>query len=313
MQRPATAPVTGLSDAGPPRVVPPGTRTSGGAVRIEAIQTGTVSIHEKQRAGTGTGLGRLVDMLRDDRWTPPLPIHCWVVAHPEGVLLVDTGHTARISTPGYHPRWHPYHRFAIRLRVTPDEEVGPQLHALGIDPGDVRWVVLTHLHADHVGGLHHMRGCEILVAREEHRRARGFSGRLRGYLPHRWPDWFEPRLVDFSDGPVGPFDRSHALAREPEIRLVPTPGHTAGHLSVLAREPEQWLMFAGDASYTQDLMLQQRLDGLCPLGGGEEVAGGTLERILRFARSHRTVYLPSHDPGAGERLRARTPVFSETG
>lgn len=281
-------------------------------MRVHGIQTGTVSIHERQRAGVGTGLNRVLSTLRDERWTAPLPIFCWVLEHPEGVMLVDTGETARVSRPGYLPRWHPYFRWGVRLRVTLEDEVGPRLQALGIHPADVRRVIMTHLHGDHAGGLHHLKESEILVSRMEYRRARGLSGKLRGYLPHRWPDWLDPRLVEFRDGPVGPFPRSHVLAAGPEVRLVPTPGHTAGHLSVLVREDDRWLFFAGDTSYTEELMVQQRLDGVCPLGAGEDVAGRTLETVLRFTRSRPTVYLPAHDPEAGERLRNRTTVFPDS-
>ena len=87
----------------------------------------------------------------DSHWTEPLPIYVWVIEHPEGAIVVDTGETARVAEPGYFPWWHPYFRFGLREWVRPEEEVGPQLRALLIEPSDVRWLVMTHLHTDHAG------------------------------------------------------------------------------------------------------------------------------------------------------------------
>ena len=43
-------------------------------------------------------------------------------------------------------------------------------------------------------------------------------GRMRGFLPHRWPEWFEPRLVNYAPEPVGPFPESFTLT-EPEFAV----------------------------------------------------------------------------------------------
>src|SRR5215211_864960 len=115
-------------------------------VRVHAIQTGTVSIKELQRDGGGRARRSLPRVFMDRRWTEPLPILAWLIEHPEGLIIVDTGETARVAESGYFPRWHPYFRFGVREWVEESEEAGPALRRLGIDPADVRWVVMTHLH-----------------------------------------------------------------------------------------------------------------------------------------------------------------------
>ena len=101
-------------------------------MKIHAIQTGTVAITTKWREGAGHGRLRLVNTLLDRRWTEPLPIYAFAIEHPEGVIVVDTGETARTSEPGYFPRWQPFFRFAVREHVRPEQEIGPQLKQLGI-------------------------------------------------------------------------------------------------------------------------------------------------------------------------------------
>lgn len=275
-------------------------------MRIHAIQTGLVRVHTLQRRGRGHGVGRFINTLRDPDWTEWLPIHAWAIEHPEGVIVVDTGETARSAEPGYFPSWHPYYRYGVRFQVTPEQEIGVQLRALGIAPTDVRWLVLTHLHTDHAGGLSHFPRSEILLSREEYRAARGTIGKLRGYLPHRWPSWFAPRELSFAPEPVGQFPESHSLTRAGDVHVVRTLGHSAGHLSVAVEESDGTLLFiAGDASYTQAAMLEGAVDGVSSLGAGEDAAGETLARIQALARERRMVYLPSHDPESVARLRER--------
>ena len=274
-------------------------------MRIHAIETGTVQVRERQRRGVGPGPLRAVATMLDRAWTDPLPILAWLVEHEEGLIVVDTGETARVSQPGYLPAWHPYFRLAVRERVAPEEEIGPQLARLGFSTADVRWVVLTHLHTDHAGGLGHFPDSEILVTREELAFASGAPGRVRGYLPDRWPTWLEPTLVDFEARPFGPFARSLALTRADDVTLLPTPGHTPGHLSVAVRDGDRVIVLAGDVSYTEGLLLEDVADGVTG-----DVAGArrTMALVRELAAAESLVYLPSHDPQSVERLEARRAV-----
>ena len=272
-------------------------------MKVHAIQTGTVAVKTRQREGVGTGKRRFINMLLDRTWTEPLPIYAWAIEHDEGVIVVDTGETARTSEPHYFPRWHPYFRSGLREWVQPEEEIRPQLERLGIEPSGVRIVVMTHLHTDHAGGLHHFPQSEVLVSGRELRDAQGFMGRARGYLNNRFPEWFSPRVVEFQPEPLGPFPTSLTLTKAGDVRLAPTPGHTPGQLSVVIDEGEGRRIFlAGDSSYTEELMLRGRLDGVAP---DDHAARLTLERIRRLCHDEAVVYLPSHDPGSARRLDER--------
>jgi glyoxylase-like metal-dependent hydrolase (beta-lactamase superfamily II) len=272
---------------------------------IHAIQTGTVEVKQRQRQGIGSGAARLLSTFRDREWTEPLPIFAWLIEHPEGLILVDTGETARASEPGYFPRWHPYFRSGLREMVSREQEIDRGLQELGFSTEDVRRLVLTHLHTDHAGGLHHFPTSEMLVSRRELEAAAGRMGRLRGYLNNRFPDWFSPRAVDFEPEPAGPFAESLSLTEAGDVRLVPTGGHTHGQLAVLVDEDDSTVCIAGDASYTQELLLQQAVDGVAP---DEARARETLARLLAFVRERPTVYLPSHDAGSATRLAERRVV-----
>ena len=274
-------------------------------MKIHAIQTGTVAVTSAWREGVGQGRRRLLHTIVDREWTEQLPIYAFAIEHPEGVIVVDTGEDARASKPGYFPRWHPGVR-AFRERVEPEEEIGPQIERLGIRSGDVRWVVMTHLHTDHAGGLHHFRDTEILVTRAEFEFASGRRGRLRGYVANRhWPSWFDPILVELGPEPFGPFPQSLRLTQAGDVTLVPLPGHTPGQIGVLVDGGDHTVFLAGDSSYTQDLMLRGKADGV---GADDKAERLTHERIRAYAAAKPTVYLVAHDPETGTRLAERRLV-----
>jgi N-acyl homoserine lactone hydrolase len=172
-----------------------------------------------------------------------LPVHAFLLEHPQGLCLVDVGQTAAAARPGYFPP-HPFFRLS-RFELEPADEVAEQVRALGFDPADVGRVVLTHLHTDHVGGLAAFAHADVVVSETEWRHATGLAGALRGYLPTRWPRVL-PRLVRLDGPPVGPFASSHDLTGDGSLLLVPLPGHTPGQIGVLAGGAA---LLVGDAAH----------------------------------------------------------------
>jgi len=269
------------------------------SIRIHPIHTGAVAIKERQRDGEGRNRSSVARVLADKRWTEPLPILSWLIEHPEGLIVFDTGETARISEPGYFTRWQPYFRFGLREWVAPEDEIGPQLRARGFEPDDVRWVVLSHFHTDHAGGIAHFPNSEIIATKADYDHARGFIGKARGFLPQHWPRWFAPRLIESGDGSFGPFTGTTALTSAGDVHLIPTPGHTPGHMSLAIEDGETVIFLAADASYTEQLMLHGIADGVAP---DPARARATLGRIQQLVQQRPTVYLPTHDPASEHRL-----------
>jgi len=201
-------------------------------VKVERFSTGRVR-PKRDASGVRRYLG--------GGWSDEtLPVNVFLVHHPDGLLLFDTGQTARAAGPGYHPRWHPFLRLA-RFELGPEDEIGPQLARAGVDPASVRWVVLSHLHTDHVGGVGSFGGAEVIVSRVEWERAQGLAGRLRGYLPQHWPVR-EPVLVD------GTYD----VTGDGSLLVLPTPGHTPGHVALIVRDDEGGFFLGGDVAHTPE-------------------------------------------------------------
>lgn len=271
-------------------------------MQIHAITTGTVRITHNWRSGHGPYPLRLLRAISDTRLTDPLPIWCYIIEHPEGLLVIDTGIPANANQPVWFP---PYMRLIQRAApfqiAGESEEIGPQMRAIGLAPEDVRWVILTHLHQDHEGGLHHFPNAQVIVSQREWAAARGMKGRMAGYLNFRWPTNFLPKQIEFTE-PDSVFTGRYTVTRAKDIYLVPTPGHSAGHLSVVVQEGSQALLLAGDVSYSQDLLLADATDGVGPSSADERHSH---RRVLAFAQHTPTVFLPTHEWQAQQRLLRR--------
>jgi N-acyl homoserine lactone hydrolase len=262
-------------------------------MKIHAVQTGSVRIKSAQVVGRGHGMRRRLALFIDRDWTDWLPTFAWVIDHPEGVIVVDTGQGVHLLESG--KALHPFIRWEVAFRIDREEEIGPQLRALGIGARDVKRVILTHLHIDHDGGLAHFPHAKIQASRGEIRTASGWLGQMRGYLPNRWPSWFEPVPLDLEAQPFGPFAACKRLTVAGDVIAVATPGHTADHLSIVVQDGDTTFFLAGDTSYDDRLLL----DGV---SADDRSALATLDAIEQLAQSCPTVYLPTHDLSSKPRL-----------
>jgi N-acyl homoserine lactone hydrolase len=185
--------------------------------------------------------------------------------------------------------------------VAPGEEVGDQLWRMGLNPNkDIKALILTHMHHDHAGGLHHFPHIPIIVTRENYQLACSFKGRIFGCLPQHFPRWFQPQLIDFQNVPLGPFQQSYPITKDRAIMCVPTPGHMRGHMSVIVKSPDLTYIIAGDATYDERFLLEELVDGVTY---NVELSKDTLRRFKQLGREQPSLLLPAHDLNVYERLQ----------
>jgi glyoxylase-like metal-dependent hydrolase (beta-lactamase superfamily II) len=181
----------------------------------------------------------------------------------------------------------------LRFSVEPEFELGPQLTKLGIDPATVKWAVLSHLHSDHIGGMSDLTGAEFLISRLD-------WGGHPGALLCRIPEWVEPTLIDYAPEPFGAFQRSHTVGGDPTLRVVPTPGHSRGHQSLMLLEGGTYYLFAGDAIVDLERAEAERDTGIAD---DLEAAWRSHETIRRQLRDFDTILAPAHDLGVRDGSR----------
>ena len=238
-----------------------------------------------------------------------VPCPAFLITHPSaGPILVDTSlHSSLAAKPrenfGRIAAW------VARPRIEPGRDLPSQLRALGADPRSISTVVMTHLHMDHASGISEFPSSTFVLSRAEWESATsGSRPLLRGYRPQHYDLAFDYRLVDF-DAPgidsYSTFARALDLFGDGSIRLCFTPGHTLGHMCVIARLRDRDFVIAGDAVYTT-----RQLEG----GPGQprphdpHLWRRSLQELQLFHRQYPdAVIVPGHDP---EHWRSLEPRYA---
>ena len=191
-----------------------------------------------------------------------------------------------------HPRRQP--------RLEAGEDVPAQLRKRGLDAGEIPIVVMTHMHIDHTSAISEFPNSTFVVSETEwEAAATGPRPLLNGYRRPHFDYAFDYRTVDFDRGGIdsyATFGRTFDLFGDGSIRLAYTPGHSAGHMSVIAHLAERDFVIGGDATYTQ-----AQLDGDAPLAP-RPFDAHNYRRSLQELKLFRREY-PGRDRHPGPRPR----------
>jgi N-acyl homoserine lactone hydrolase len=275
-------------------------------VELDVIVTAQVAMpHGYVFRGPGTSLRRMLGLLRPGGETLNAPCLAYVVRHPSaGIILIDTGMHAQAASD-LRKEFGLAMSLLFRRLKPANEPFDEQLRRLGVDPAEPRRVLMTHLHVDHTSGMRLLPEAVFVCSSEEWAVAMEPRAAGKGYVGHHLPPASRMELIDFDrDGePHGPFPRTIDLLGDGSIRLVSTPGHTVGHLSVLLRVAgDRRVLLVGDAAYT----LRSIRDQILPLfTSGDRRYSETLRELKAFADGDPDARLvPTHDPTAWRALAA---------
>lgn len=224
-------------------------------MKIHVLHTGEVRVSPYLPFG-----GDNCNLLKASGMTTPkkdwiwLPVSCYLIEHPKGRILVDTGWHRDMSPDGVYDKkaqirslgsWILYH--VNQGRIAPGQAIDEQLHAMGLKPSDLDYVLLTHLDCDHANGLRAVAGAKhILCAAEELECARKNS-----VVRYKKKWWQGVDLHTFEwNGHEGPVGKSFDLFGDGSVVMVNIPGHCDGLCAVKLTNGEgRFVLLFGDGGY----------------------------------------------------------------
>jgi N-acyl homoserine lactone hydrolase len=284
---------------------------SGGAtVSVEPFVAGHAqwSRHMMESPGGRLLKAKLVQALLTGEPAVKVPCPAFLIRHPSaGPVLVDTGLHPSIAADPAENFGGLGARFG-KPSLEAGADVPSRLRERGIDPGELPLVVMTHLHLDHTSAISEFPNSTFVVSEVEWRFATsGSSPALNGYRRAHFDYAFDYRTVDFDRAEIdsyATFGRTFDLFGDGSVRLAYTPGHSAGHMSVIARLAERDFVMGGDAVYTA-----AQLDGTAPPAPRPFDAHNwrrSLQELRLFKREYPSaIVTPGHDPSFYEKLGDR--------
>lgn len=234
------------------------------------------------------GGGEIADMSVFDPFHPEvgtkvdIPYFFYLVQHPGGNVLFDTGGHPDLAKDPRGRLGEAANAFEVTMNDG-DDVVG-QLAQVGFDPADVNHVALSHLHYDHAGGIEFFPAAQFYAQRRELEFA-------------HWPPVYQRELyvrADF-DHPVSwnELDGELDLFDDGRVVLFPTPGHSAGHQSLLVRlNDAKAVILVADAAY---LPRNIELNVLPAIVWSPDAMVSSWRLIRHLQRHHNADLLFTHD------------------
>lgn len=246
------------------------------------------------------------------------PAVAMLLLHPtEGPVLFDTGYDpAFVAATARFPE--KLYSLATPVKMAPGMDAASQCHALGHDPADVRHVVLSHFHGDHVAGLHAFSRAAIHCARaglEDIGRRGRFANTRRGLLPGLLPADLAQRARFFEDAPqrtlpqdFAPFETGGDVLGDGSLLAVELPGHCPGHWG-LAFKDARWGMhlLVADAAWSLQAIREDRPPPAITTAwlGNTSRSRATLNALHRLsARNPEMRLTPCHCPERAAEIKA---------
>ena len=225
--------------------------------------------------------GPMASLIEGGEGEAELPIPCYLIEHPKGRVLFDTGmHPDCQHDPArrYGPRIAEVFRFDYK----PGDEVTAKLESIGRNPKKIDLVINSHLHFDHVGGNALLPDATVIIQKRE------------------WQAGFDPDIAAQRGFTRGDFDLGHKVIQidgehdvfgDGCVVCLPTHGHTPGHQSLKVRLDGREVVLAADACYFCRTLQERRLP---PRAHDHDQMRASLDRLAALQAGGATIFF-GHD------------------
>jgi glyoxylase-like metal-dependent hydrolase (beta-lactamase superfamily II) len=174
------------------------------------------------------------------------PIAMYIIEHPRGLVVFDTGNSAKIAGDGCAAYWGEGYCKGYSPKMAREDAIDKQIEKTGHKLSDVKYVIYSHFHLDHAGNLEMFKDAINVVQKNEIQFAwwpEKFSA--ANYVLKDYEKTRDYKFLELT----GDFD----LFGDGSIVVVSSPGHTKGHQSVKVKLAKTGtLVLTADAIYTSD-------------------------------------------------------------
>ncbi|MCV3763519.1 N-acyl homoserine lactonase family protein [Companilactobacillus farciminis] len=229
-------------------------------IKIHILHTGLVKV---DRALPFHGEYRnplaFTGLFRSEKNQVILPVSSYLIEHPHGLILIDTGWNKLVRQSNWKELGP---QVQINTGYLPmGWSVDERLAALGYKPSDIDYLLLSHLHCDHVSGLKQVKDAKnILVSEPELRIANKLP---MVYLPHEWKG-VNLQTYQYDHTDIGPFNESFDLFGDGSIVQIHTPGHASGMSATRIQGSDgKFVLLAADTGYSSMSWEKMLTPGIC--------------------------------------------------
>ncbi|MGX7069703.1 N-acyl homoserine lactonase family protein [Gemella bergeri] len=216
-------------------------------IKIHILHTGRVIVDEalpfykkSESKIAWTGL------FRSKKHQISIPVSVYLIEHPRGLILIDTGWHINNRT---HQIKNLLFQYPVNKADLPSgQAVTEQLEKLGYKSEDLDYVLLSHLHCDHADGLRLVKNAKKIMVSEEEWQAAN-SNKIK-YLSHEWKG-VNIETFELEKTGAGPFGKSFDLFGDGSVEMIWIPGHSKGLCAtkVKSLNDEHYVLLASDAGY----------------------------------------------------------------
>jgi glyoxylase-like metal-dependent hydrolase (beta-lactamase superfamily II) len=181
----------------------------------------------------------------------------------------------------------------IKIKTGQGRDVLSQIKQIGLEAANIKAIIMSHLHPDHSSGLPLFQGnphCTVYADEREYKKAESPGGIFQGYLKAHYKGLVIQPFTCFTG--IEPFDQVSDFFGDESVFIIRTPGHTAGHISVLLNMQGGPVLLTVDAAHRQE-----NLTGQIPTVGDYRQSLASLQKLQAFTSAHpatRVIY--AHDP-----------------
>ena len=203
------------------------------------------------------------------------PSFCGLIRHPvEGWILFDTGYADHFfeSTISFPENLY---RLALPIKLHEEEKLLVQLAQMGINAEDIRWIIVSHYHGDHIAGLRDFPNAKFIASKKDTEDVQSLIKKplratMQGKLPSLLPkNYFEKLIyaeslksIDLPDW-MQPFTRAYDLFGDQSLLIIPLPGHSDGQIGLLMKDADGRPVFlTADACWSLPACREKRLPSM---------------------------------------------------